>query len=490
MEDSSCSGKISNVSHQSTLSKKSIGGVVIEGHLITVVPMHGDNTQEEAETIEVNTTKLKEEGKKKQQKQKKKVTFTFFASTLNKTKTLGKKRWLKKFTQLKKKWTQNSKSPAIESTPIVTPATAPEAAAAPDAPVEENLPLQVVDVVEVKSVEEKTDSTEDVQQVVVMKASTVETEKPTAETDAAKGFDCCSPAAMWGNFNGWFKDPTKAKEEVVAESVKAEDVAEVEEKKESPDEEQVVMNTSTVGAEEPTEERDAVAKAEEPTEEKDVAKGFDCISPAAILGDLGWFKDPTNAQEEMSAAALIEAIKARWLPSPEDTKPSLNEETAADIIQAVDLLNAQRTLIKEAKEAIEKEEEVIQDADNVKEFQEAEANKARLKKELSDAKRLEKAAKELVHHLFNSLTAKDRSEAILLSDDIAKAEAEVKKDDGIDFGCLRMDPYIRTAKAQYADACFDDLSQSTFGGSIRRNNSTSSSKASSKAPPKVPTMIV
>jgi len=437
--------------------------------------MHGDNTQEEEETIEVNTTMLKEEEKKKQQKQKKKVTF--FASTLNKTKSLGKKRWLKKFTQLKKKRTQNSKSP-----PIVAPATAPEAAAAPEAPMEENLPLQVVDVVEVKSVEEKTDSTEDVQ-VVVMKVSTVETGKTTAETDAAKGFDCCSPSAVWGNFNGWFKDPTKAKEEVVAESVKAEDVAaEVEEKKESPEEEQMVMNTSTVGAEEPTEEK--------ATEEKDVAKGFDCISPAAILGDLGWFKDPTKAQEEMSAAALIEAIKARWLPSPEDTKPSLNEETAADIIQAVELLNAQRTLIKETQEAIEKEEVIIQDADNVKEFQGAEANKARLKKELSDAKRLEKAAKELVHHLFNSLTAKDRSEAILLSDDIAKAEAEVKKDDGIDFGCLRMDPYIRTAKAQYADACFDDLSQSTFGGSIRRNNSTSSSKASSKAPPKVPTMIV
>lgn len=225
-----------------------------------------------------------------------------------------------------------------------------------------------------------------------------------------------------------------------------------EERKESADDVQVVLDTST----------STMGRTDKHLTGAGVFKGFDCNYSTTMWGNFnGWFK------------------------APEEPKVSLNEETAADIRLAVELLKAQRALIKGKEEAVERAEQNIQEAADVKQFKEAEENKARLKKELSDAKRMEEAAEELVNHLFNSLSKEDRLEAARLSDDIAQAEKEASKADKIDYGCFCMDPYMCVVKNEYGDNLDDetDTSGSFVVGteSIRRTISDASSKASSKA---------
>jgi len=410
--------------------------------------------------------------------------------------------WLKKLSQRKKKQTRDTKSSVETKADDAIPSRVV---------VDVNVPVQSVHegaedaqvVTKASTVESEKEvvmnASTEAEKQVVMNASTV-SEKRTAETHAAKGFDCCSPAEIWGN--GWFKVPAQAQEEVVAaESIKADVVAEassveekpVEEKKE--DDKEVGLNASTVS------EIHAV--------KSDVAKGFDCSAPSAMWEKVnGWLR-PMSAQESLYGSAdvvvgkteeasavkevetkespketqvsmcsieeaqmvmcSIEEIKARWFGAPEEPKPSLDEEMASDISQAVYLLNAQRTLIKETEEATKAEEEVIQGSKNVQDFQAAEENKARLQRELTHAQQLEIAAKELVHHLFNSLTPQARLEAIRLSDDIAKADIEVSEDDEVDFG-LCLDPYIHTVKEEYGELfeCDDNV--------ILRSDSGASSK--------------
>ena len=100
MEDSSCSGKISNASHQSKASKKSVKGTGIEGK--------GENTQG-SKAVEVSDTNLKEGGEKK--KQKKKFSF-FFNTKKSKTKKSGPKKSKTKKSGpnnlTKKGWLKNS----------------------------------------------------------------------------------------------------------------------------------------------------------------------------------------------------------------------------------------------------------------------------------------------------------------------------------------------------------------------------------------------
>eukprot|EP00986_Skeletonema_menzelii_P018164 scaffold25925_cov206-Skeletonema_menzelii.AAC.3 len=510
MEDSSCSGKISKASHQSKASKKSVKGTGIEGK--------GENTQG-SKSVEVSATNLKEGGEKK--KQKKKFSF-FFNTKKSKTKKSGpkksktkksgpnnltKKGWLKKkHSQPKKKQPEDIKSPAAESTkveigvigenspvrigiihpldaanvqslispstesfPIDTPAEplslqvvdiievtktesrllgtvahdvfdTPATESTPIDTPAESLSLQVVDIVEVtksESVEKQIDSTKDVQ--VSVNAPAVETSKPTSDTNAAEGLDVdicspaanatkgldvdiCSPAAILGSVNCWIQQVTG---------------------------QEPVYGSANI----------SVANSDET--EKEGTKIEPVVNP--------------------SIAEMIHGIAAKWLPAQEEQKQNLNEEIAADISQAVNLLNSQRALIKEAEKAIKREESITEGSQRLNEFKVAEENKARLIKELSVAKQLEKAAKELVHHLFNSLTAKDRLEAIRLSDDIAKAEKEAAEDDVIDFGCMQIDPYVSTVKAEYDDACFDD--EGSYGGNIRVNNSKASLKFPTKKIP-------
>ena len=257
-------------------------------------------------------------------------------------------------------------------------------------------------------------------------------------------------------------------------SAKTEDVVEVqteEEKKESADNVQMVMNTSMVGSESKPTVSDVVKQG-----------GFDC----AMWNLSGWFNDPTKAKEEVAAetAALISAIKARWLPASEEPKPSLNEVTAADISQAVELLNAQRTLVADTEVAITRAEETIQEAEDMKQFQEAEADKARLEREVSDGKRMEEAAKELVHHLFNSLTNNDRLEAVRLSGDIAQAEKEVRSTETeVDFGCFQLDPYLCTIKDKYGEF-FEKRSDTDIAANSSSKVFNTSSKASIEPMPR------
>ena len=201
-------------------------------------PVADDNaTQDNEETIEVNTTKLmnKEQENKtkvnKKQKQKKKIVkVSFFTAKadsetkkviffpLTKKKKMNKNKsevnnnssakkkggWLKKLSQRKKKQPRDTKSSSVTES-------------APEVETEDVASSQFLDVVQVQStvqVEHKIDSAEDNAQEVVTKASTVVIEeeatmntsaeaerqvvmnastvleKPTTEKDTTKGFDC------------------------------------------------------------------------------------------------------------------------------------------------------------------------------------------------------------------------------------------------------------------------------------------------------------
>jgi hypothetical protein len=153
----------------------------------------------------------------------------------------------------------------------------------------------------------------------------------------------------------------------------------------------------------------------------------------------GWFKNPAKAKEDVM----------EWL-APEKT--ILEEGKAKDIIQAVELLNAQREIIKEAKKGIEKEDYTQVNAKDIEKFQESEEVKAHLEKDLADAKKMEESAKELVHHLFNSLSARERLDAIRLSEAVATAEQEVyEKDNVYDFGCMKFDPTTCGCQDEFGD---------------------------------------
>ena len=153
----------------------------------------------------------------------------------------------------------------------------------------------------------------------------------------------------------------------------------------------------------------------------------------------GWFKNPAKAKEDVM----------EWL-APEKT--ILEEDKAKDIIQAVELLNAQREIIKEAKKGIEKEDYTQVNAKDIEKFQESEEVKAHLEKDLADAKKMEESAKELVHHLFNSLSARERLDAIRLSEAVATAEQEVyEKDNVYDFGFMKFDPTTCGCQDEFGD---------------------------------------
>ena len=177
MEDTSFSGQISKASQQTTTSKTSIGGIEIEGHLVTVVPMRSPV----AEDIEVNTKELKKKQEVTKQKKIKKVSFfsakigsetkkvVLFPLTkksktkkrseeLNDTRSAKKGGWLKKLSQRKKKVAAKS-----------TPAAKAEDGISSQVIVDVVVPVQSVQV------EQGIASAEDAE--VVTKASTVESEK-------------------------------------------------------------------------------------------------------------------------------------------------------------------------------------------------------------------------------------------------------------------------------------------------------------------------
>jgi len=164
----------------------------------------------------------------------------------------------------------------------------------------------------------------------------------------------------------------------------------------------------------------------------------------------GWFKNPAKAKEDVT----------EWL-APEKT--ILEEGKAKDIIQAVELLNAQREIIKEAKKGIEKEDYTQVNAKDIEKFQESEEVKAHLEKDLADAKKMEESAKELVHHLFNSLSARERLDAVRLSDAVATAEQEVyEKDNVYDFGCMKFDPTTCGCQDEFGDIFETQSDSGTF----------------------------
>ena len=164
----------------------------------------------------------------------------------------------------------------------------------------------------------------------------------------------------------------------------------------------------------------------------------------------GWFKNPAKAKEDVM----------EWL-APEKT--IIEEGKAKDIIQAVELLNAQREIIKEAKKGIEKEDYAQVNAKDIEKFQESEEVKAHLEKDLADAKKMEEAAKELVHHLFNSLSARERLDAIRLSDAVAAVEQEVyEKDNVYDFGCMKFDPTTCGCQDEFGDIFETQSDSETF----------------------------
>ena len=176
----------------------------------------------------------------------------------------------------------------------------------------------------------------------------------------------------------------------------------------------------------------------------------------SVLGQLEAKLDLIPQLLSQQSSAVWKTLKKakedvmEWL-APEKT--IIEEGKAKDIIQAVELLNAQREIIKEAKKCIEEEDYTQEvNAKDIEKLQESEEVKALLKKDLAEAKKMEEAAKDLVHHLFNSLSARERLDAIRLSDAVAAVEKEVfEKDNVYDFGCMTFDPIACGCQEEFGD---------------------------------------